>query len=51
MLLRILIFFDLWGSVDPWMEAARIDAAFAWTLAGVMAEYDEELSQWEELKG
>lgn len=48
--LRVYIFFDLWGSVDPWMEAARIDAAFAWALAGVMAEHSEELSQWEELR-
>jgi hypothetical protein len=50
-LLHIWIFFCLWGTDDPWMDGARIDASFAWGLAGIFAEYDDELSQWEELKG
>ena len=48
MLLRIQIFISIWGS-DYYDE--RIDADFAWELARVMAEHDEELSRWEELKG
>lgn len=40
---RIRYFFALWGS-DYYDE--RIDASFAWALAGVSAEYHDEISQW-----
>jgi hypothetical protein len=49
-LLHVWIFFSLWRSPDPWMDGALIDAPFAWKLSGIFAEYDDELSQWQELK-
>lgn len=44
---RIYIFFCLWGTYH---YENRIDAELAWELAGIFAEYDDELSQWEVLK-
>jgi len=46
MMKRILYFLELWGTYH---YEHRIDAAFAWELAGIFAEHDEELSQWSEL--
>jgi hypothetical protein len=47
--LRFLWFVELWGSPDPYKDGATIDAAFAWALAGLLTEFDDEMSQWEEL--
>ena len=47
-MLRIWIFFCLWGKYH---HEHRIDASLAWELAGIFAEYDDELSQWQEVKG
>ena len=47
---RVLYFLELWRSDDPWMDGAKIDAAFAWELAGVMAKNHDELIQWTALE-
>jgi hypothetical protein len=44
---RIFYFFSLWGTYH---YETRIGVRFAWELARIFAEHDEELSQWEELK-
>ena len=43
---RIRYFFDLWGS---YYYENKIDASFAWELAGIFAGHHEELSSWERL--
>ena len=47
MFLRIRIFFSLWGSNH---YENRIDASLAWELAGIFADYADEISQWQELE-
>jgi hypothetical protein len=44
--LRIRYFFSIWRT-DYYGEP--IDAPFAWLLAGVMADYNDELCKWMEL--
>lgn len=44
---RLIIFFELWGSYH---YENRIDAAFAWELAGIFEEHGEALEYFEELK-
>jgi hypothetical protein len=41
--LRFLRFAELWGSPDTWSdkEDAKIDAAFAWALAGPLEDFDD----------
>ena len=46
---RIRYFLEFWRTDDPWLDGAKIDAAFAWDLAGAFADHHDELSQWEEL--
>ena len=46
MMIRIWIFFCLWGRKH---YENKIDAPLAWELAGIFAEHDAELSQWEPL--
>lgn len=43
---RIRYFFLHWGG-DYYGE--RIDASFAWALAGTLADCDDELCQWTEM--
>jgi hypothetical protein len=50
LMLRFWIFINLWGTPDQWADdGTAIDAAFAWALAGPLAEFDDELSHYEEL--
>ena len=43
---RIIIFFDLWGDYH---YDTRIDAAFAWELAGIFEEHSDALEGFEPL--
>lgn len=58
-MLRIWIFICL--SVNAWRHwfandtddernTMAMDPRFAWRIAGIFAEYDAELSQWDEVK-
>lgn len=42
---RIIIFFRLWGSYH---YENKIDAAFAWELAGIFEEHSDALKGFEE---
>jgi hypothetical protein len=43
---RMIIFFDLWG--DYWYEV-KIDAKWAWELAGIFEEHSDALEGFEPL--